>query len=236
MSYRRDPPLSVAAEKPEPMVRRAFLFVVAAAACSWALAPVSAPAAGANPGAFIADLSANLWALSRIPAADRRLAELSDLLRNAVDFEALGRFVAGRYWRALTAAQQAEFLELFQDYAVLTLNDRLSELLASQPRVTGSRPDPAYADGAIVSSEIRNDPTAPASTIEWRLTDRGMVWDIIINRLSVAIEGRDQTAKIIERNGGQAQAILPVLRQLIAGRRPVPPVSPVLSPALPHTR
>ncbi|MGH7058807.1 MAG: hypothetical protein ACREFH_00350 [Stellaceae bacterium] len=45
--------------------------------------------------------------------------------------------------------------------------------------------------------------------------------DIVIDGFSMAASGRSEVAGVIERNGGQAQSVLAVLRQEIAsaGRR-----------------
>ena len=81
----------------------------------------------------------------------------------------------------------------------------------------GSRPD---ADGAIVSSEIVSEsghgPAARPVQVDWRVTAQNgayKITDVIINGLSMAVTGRSQMQGVAERNGGQPQAILAVMRQ-----------------------
>ena len=84
--------------------------------------------------------------------------------------------------------------------------------------MTGSRPD---LDGAIVFSEITNGsgPWAgrgPTIKVDWRLSTRDgnyKISDVIIDGLSMAANGRSQLEGVVERNGGQAHAILVVMRQ-----------------------
>ena len=82
--------------------------------------------------------------------------------------------------------------------------------------VIGSRLDP---DGAIVSSEFNRGSwpsTAGAIRVDWRLTRHdGMykISDVIIDGLSMAVNGRAELEGVAERNGWQPRAILAVMRQ-----------------------
>ena len=99
-----------------------------------------------------------------------------------------------------------------------TDSDRLSEYFGNgaAPRVIGSRLDP---DGAIVSSEFNRGSwpsTAGAIRVDCRLTRHdGMykIRDVIIDGLSMAVNGRAELEGVAERNGWQPRAILAVLRQ-----------------------
>jgi phospholipid transport system substrate-binding protein len=94
----------------------------------------------------------------------------------------------------------------------------LSEYVAggAVPNVIGSRLD---ADGATVSSEFNRGSgfsQAGAIRVDWRLTMRDgryKVSDIIIDGLSMAMNGRSELEGVVERNGGQPRAILAVMRQ-----------------------
>ncbi len=204
------------------MLRRSVLAALVLAA--GALAPAH-PAAAADPAAFIDNLGSQLQA-TRNASPQQRLAEFRELLREDFDVPDLGRFVLGRFWRVFTPYEQQEFLGLFENYVVLAYSDRLSEYLADggELRVTGSRPD---ADGAIVFSQIRRGsrpwemrgPTAQPIEIDWRLSACDgfyKVTDVVVDGLSMAANGRSELEGVVERNGGQVQAILAVMRQQIA--------------------
>ena len=80
-------------------------------------------------------------------------------------------------------------------------------------RVIGSRLD---AGGTIVSSVIIGGQTVRPIKVDWRLTERDGVYkisDVIIDGLSMAVSGRSEFEGVAERNGGQPQAILAVMRQ-----------------------
>ena len=182
-----------------------------------ALAP-GLPATAADPAAFIGNLGSQLEAAVNTASPEQKLAGFRELLREDFDVPDLGRFVLGRFWRVFTPSEQQEFLGLFENYVVLSYSDRLSEYAADGGtlRVTGSRPDP---DGTIVFSEITRGAGAQPVEIDWRLTASGgfyKVSDVIVDGLSMAANGRSELEGVVERNGGQARAILAVMRQQIA--------------------
>ena len=177
---------------------------------------------------MINDLGNQLQVLVDNTAPNQRLAGFRELFREDFDIPTLGRFVLGRDWWALNPWQQQEFLGLFENYVVLTYSDRLSEYAEDGdfPKVIGIRSDPD-GDGAIVSSEIvsrsaSSPGAAPAArpiTVDWRLTDCNgayKITDVVIDGLSMAANGRSELAAAIERNGGQVEAALAVIRQQIA--------------------
>lgn len=207
------------------MLRRTLL-AAGVVLIAGAAAPTMPADAGTNPAAFINNLSNQLQALTRNASPERRLAGFCELFREDFDVLGLGRFVLGRFWRIFTPWEQQEFLLLFENYIVHAYSDRLSEYAGNGVvlRVTRSRPKP---DGAIVSSEIirgsgpwaAHGPTVQPIKIDWRLTARGGTYkisDIIIEGVSMAANGRSELEGVVERNGGQARAILAVLRQQTA--------------------
>jgi len=188
-----------------------------------ALAPACPAAAGTDPAAFISNLGKRLQAVSNYTSPEQKLAKIHELFGENFDVAGLGRFVVGRFWRIFTSSEQQEFLGLFENFVVLTYSKRLLEYAegGGGPRVTGSRPD---LDGAIVFSEITNGsgpwagrrPTVQPIKVDWRLSTRDgnyKISDVIIDGLSMAANGRSQLEGVVECNGGQAHAILAVMRQ-----------------------
>jgi phospholipid transport system substrate-binding protein len=203
------------------MTRRTLL-TTAVVLIAGAFAPAIPAGAGGDPATFINNLSNQIHVLVRSTSPEQKLAGFRELFREDFDVPGLGRFVLGRFWRILNSSEQQEFLGLFENYVVHTYSDRLSEYDSDGGvlRVTGSRPDP---DGAIVSSEImrgsgRGQGGQPIK-VDWRLTASNGTYkisDIAIDGLSMAANGRSELEGVVERNGGQARAILAVMRQQIA--------------------
>ena len=206
------------------MLRR-FLLATAMVLIAGAALPSIGAAAGTDPAAFINNLGSQLRAVTSYPSPERKLAGFRELFREDFDVAGLGRFVLGRFWPMFTPAEQQEFLGLFENLVVLTYSKRLLEYAdgGAGPRVTGSRPD---QDGAVVFSEIFRGPgpwtgqsqTVQPLKIDWRLSARDgqyKISDVVIDGLSMAVNGRSQLEDVVERNGGRAQAIA-VMRQQIA--------------------
>jgi phospholipid transport system substrate-binding protein len=175
--------------------------------------------AGTDPATFINNLGSQLQLVTGTISPEQRVAGFRRLFREDFDVPGLGRFVLGRFWPILNPSEQQEFLGLFETYVVYTYGDRLSEFASNgfAPRVTGSRPDP---DGVIVCSEITrwsgHGQTFQPVKVDWRLTGHDGVYkisDVIIGGVSMAVTGRSELQGVAERNGGQPQAILAVMRQ-----------------------
>jgi phospholipid transport system substrate-binding protein len=183
-----------------------------------ALAPSIPVAAGPDPAAFINNLGHQLQVVARNTSAAERQAGFRELFDEDFDVPSLGHFVLGRLSQIMTAQEQQEFLGLFENYVVVTYSDRLSEYVAdgAVSRVIGSRLDP---DGAIVSSEFNRrswQSTEGAIRVDWRLTRHDGLYkvsDIIIDGLSMAVNGRTELEGVAARNGWQPRAILAVMRQ-----------------------
>jgi phospholipid transport system substrate-binding protein len=200
------------------MLRRSLL-TTAVVLIAGTFAPGQPAKAGPDPASFINNLGDQLQMVIGTASPEQRVAGFRRLFREDFDVPGLGRFVLGPFWRVLAPSEQQEFLGLFENYVVYTYSDRLSEFAGNgfAPRVTGSRPDP---DGVIVSSEIARgsgrSPTVQPIKVDWRLTGHDGVFkisDVIIDGVSMAVTGRSQFRGVAERNGGQPQAILAVMRQ-----------------------
>jgi phospholipid transport system substrate-binding protein len=179
-------------------------------------APTLPAQADTDPAAFINNLGSQLQMVAVIPSSEQRRAEFRRLFHDDFDVPALGRFVLGRVARILTPPQQQEFLALFENYVVATYSERLTGYVAggAVPRVIGSRLDP---NGAIVSSEFVRAGSAGAIRVDWRLSRERdgayRISDIVIDGLSMAVNGRSELEGVAERNGEQPQAILAIMRQ-----------------------
>ncbi len=199
------------------MLRRSLL-TTAMILIAGASVPAIPAEAGTDPAAFINTLGSQLQMVAGNPSPEQRRAGFRQLFHDDFDVPGLGRFVLGRFSRIMTPPQQQEFLTLFESYVIATYSDRLSEYVGGGvvPRVIGSRLAP---DGAIVSSEFvrGSGPSTPgALRVDWRLSECDGTYkisDIVIDGLSMAVNGRSELEGVAARNGQQPLAILAVMRQ-----------------------
>jgi len=196
-----------------PRYSRSFRLTAAAAMIAGVFA--GAPAlAGPDPTTFINNLGNQLQAAASQPSPLQRQPEVRQLLEEDFDVPGISRFVLGRFWRVFTPGEQQQFVCYFENYVVLTFSDRLADLVADGAvfKVTGSRPD---VDGVIVFSQISRR-AGQAIRVDWHLTPTAgayKVSDVVIDSVSMTLSGRSDLEGVVERNGGRADSILPVMRQ-----------------------
>jgi phospholipid transport system substrate-binding protein len=79
-------------------------------------------------------------------------------------------------------------------------------------QVTGKRPEP---NGVIVTSQIIRPEGAAPIAVEWRLTACDGLYkisDIVIAGISMVTTERSALAQVIQRNGGQVEGVLAMMR------------------------
>lgn len=142
-----------------------------------------------------------------------------DILQTSFDFDAIARFVLGRYWRVATPEQQAEYLKLFGEYVVGVYANRFKAYSGETISITSARGD---GNTAIVTSKINLTGGQPPVQVEWKVEpdDSGKyrVTDVIIEQVSMSITQRSEFATIIQNNGGKVEALLALLRSRTASQ------------------
>ena len=194
------------------MTRRFFL-TAAFALIAGVLLPAMLSAAS-DPAAVINNLGNRaLEVLGKNATPAQRVARFHELFREDFDVPGIARFVLGRYWKTATPEQQGEFTRLFEDYIALVYSSQLSAYSGETLKVIGSRADP---EGAVVASEIIRPSGAPPVKVEWHLTDQHGTYkirDVAVDGISMAVTQRSEFASVIQRNGGQVQGLIAMLRE-----------------------
>lgn len=195
------------------MIRR--LAAAGALVFTLLLLAAPAPAVAQDARSFVGTLGTQAIAVlgPNVPE-QQRLARFRELFHNDFDVPGIGRFVLGRYWRTATPQQQAEFLQLFQEYIVRAYSARLGQYGGEPFRVTGARPN---GGETVVSSEIVRAGGAPVE-VDWYLASGSgqyKITDVYVGGVSMAVTQRDEFASIIQRNGG-VPGLLSQLRQKLA--------------------
>ena len=194
------------------MTRRFFL-TAAFALIAGVLLPAMLSAAS-DPAAVINNLGNRaLEVLGKNATPAQRVARFHELFREDFDVPGIARFVLGRYWKTATPEQQGEFTRLFEDYIALVYSSQLSAYSGETLKVIGSRADP---EGAVVASGIIRPSGAPPVKVEWHLTDQHGTYkirDVAVDGISMAVTQRSEFASVIQRNGGQVQGLIAMLRE-----------------------
>jgi len=175
----------------------------------------AAPALAADAGQTITDLGARtLDALSQkgMSQAERE-KRFRELWEEGFDVPYIARSVAGQYWRGANDQQRQNFVKALDDYIVRIYSQRFSDYHGENFKVLKSRSE---GDGAYVNSQVIRPSGAPPVKIDWRLRKSGdgyKIIDVIVEGISMVTTQRDEFGAVIQRNGGQLDALTNILRE-----------------------
>jgi phospholipid transport system substrate-binding protein len=178
-----------------------------------AAAPVRA---ADGPTGFINDMGKRaIDVLTSTKSEAERESNFRKLFDEGFDVPAIGRFVLGPYWRTATEDQRKEFLTLFEAYVVHAYTVRFNEYNNEQFKVDAAKADSDAS--SLVSSQIVRGGGAPPVKVDWRVVkaaDSGYkISDVIVEGVSMAVTQRQEFASVIQRGGGQLEALLKLLRE-----------------------
>src|SRR5262249_35993478 len=112
-----------------------------------------------------------------------------------------------------TSEQQEEFVKLFEDYIPIIYSSQLAAYSGEKLKVTGRRAEPHGDDVARASI---HPPGAPTGEDGGHLTDPRRTYnirDVAVYGISMAVTQRSEFAAVIQRNGGQVQGLITMLRE-----------------------
>lgn len=145
----------------------------------------------------------------------KREGEFRKLLNDNFDMETIGRFALGRHWKTATDVQKKEYQKLFNEMIVRVYTARFKEYDGQTLEVKTSRKDGANTD-AIVNTVLVPKAGEQAVVIDWRVRQKNgkfKVVDIIVEGVSMALTQRSDFASVIQRGGGDVEALLATLRK-----------------------
>ena len=167
--------------------------------------------------AFIANVGDK--ALSTIKATqdgqmteDAAKQQFRALLNQAFDIPTIARFTLGRYWRVATPAQQQEFTALLKDVIIDKYADRM--LTASTGSFTINNAQSINDRDTAVMMMIKPTGDQPIS-FAWRvrtINNAPKIIDLAVEGVSMSITHRADFSSVIERKGGNVQALIDALK------------------------
>jgi phospholipid transport system substrate-binding protein len=194
----------------------AFSAAFAVPAILAASLPASALAQAADPAQFVQDLGNKAIAQlagKEIPEAEER-ARFRSLLNQYFDVNAIGRFTAGRGpWSAATPEQQKEFLTLYETQVSNAYAKRFQDYSGETFKVIKQQKD-SDSDTVVISEITRPNGAAPVP-VQWRVRAESgafKIADVVIAGISMAVTDQQQFQAVIQRGGGNLQALIDALR------------------------
>lgn len=187
--------------------------LVLGAACSLiAGAGAVTPAAASDAAELINSIANRLLTVlkSGVSDADRE-REMSAILRQSFDLQAIGRTVLGRHWNAATPEQRQRFLTAFERAEVKAYSSRFREY-SGQSLVVGKVTQQAPKE--LVNSQIVQPNGGPAIRLVWEVVN-GKIIDVTIEGVSMAVTRRSDFNSYVQRNG--IDALITELERRAAG-------------------
>jgi phospholipid transport system substrate-binding protein len=183
-----------------------------------AVATIAASAqlrAADDAAGFISDLGQRTVQLLAAKAPENeREAKFRAIFEEGFDIPTISRFVLGGYWRTASEAQRQDFTALFETYVIRAYAVRFNDYGGEQLKVTAARTEDE--DNSMVQSVIARPSGAPPIKVDWRVnrTAKGFkITDVVVEGVSMAVTQRQEFASVIQRNGGQIDALLKLLRE-----------------------
>lgn len=140
-------------------------------------------------------------------------ATFGKLLNESFDTPTIARFTLGRYWRVATPAQQKEFSGLIDDIIISQYADRILNAADGTYEITSASAINERDYAVLMKVKPVGE---PAIDFAWRVREtKGQmkVIDLAVEGISMSITHRSDYATVIERNGGNVQALIDVLKK-----------------------
>ena len=139
------------------------------------------------------------------PALRKVMARRSNMAR-------IAQFCAGRAWRDMNAGQRTRYIDAFAHYISVTYARRFNDF-SGTPEITVGRIVDAGSKGVLVASPIAM-PDGKRYGVEWLVSDRSgtvEIVDLVIERISLAATQRDEIGAMLDKRGGNIDALIKAL-------------------------
>ncbi|HMB75708.1 MAG TPA: ABC transporter substrate-binding protein [Kiloniellaceae bacterium] len=159
---------------------------------------------------------------------EERAERFRALLNEAVDMQALVKFILGRYWRVATPEERMDFQSTFEEIALQRFLPMFeggnAEFSTDGFEVQDVRPAGKPADQVFVQMQVRRPDGTPV-TLVWRLREVDEAYkilDISVEGISMALTLREEYGSVIRQKGGVGPLVA-LLRDKIAAGAYAPP-------------
>jgi len=146
-----------------------------------------------------------------------RERDFSDVLGQALDLRAIGRFTLGPYWRTMAPVERKQFLDALDPYLMSVYWSHLQTVNGDRFSIIGERSlDPTTT---LVKTEVIR-PYGGTVHLDWTISTRtghdGII-DLKIDGVSQALSERAQFQDLIARSGGSLLPLLDRMNAVTAG-------------------
>lgn len=163
---------------------------------------VATPAWAGAPTDFVKKNAQDVTKLLRQKESKKRQKEFSTKLNEVVDFRELAARALGEHWKKRTPEEQQQFLDLLQQLLEANYRKKLEGKTMGEDYQIEYLDEKTRDNLAIVKTKVTwKDGAKPASYKLIKKDDGWVVYDIIIDDISLVETYRDAYTEIIEKEG-----------------------------------
>ena len=136
---------------------------------------------------------------------DVKKDRLEKLFAGSVDIDWVGKFVMGRYWHKATDDQKKRYLKAYRDFVIGHYATRFSEYSSGKFTITGTS-KLSDEDEYLINMQLDDSGTTNGEPVlvdyKVRKAEKSfLVFDVIIEGVSMITTQRSEFASVITRNG-----------------------------------
>lgn len=147
---------------------------------------------------------------------DERREVFREIMHRYFAFDAIAKWVLGRYWRRASGPQKEEYLSLFEKLMVITYADRF-EKYAGEKLVLEKTEIRGEQDALVHSLLKRPNGQKPIKVI-WRVRPKGEAFkivDVMVEGLSMGITQQKEFSSVIRQHNNKVEGLLSELRKRV---------------------
>jgi len=172
---------------------------------------------GKEAEAFVQSLADNAISSFRtMEAGPDREKEFRRLLNEGFDVRAIGKWVLGRYWRKAKDDEKEEYLNLFEDFIIVTYSNRFKDYSSSDITLKVTESVAKNEADAIVRSQIKRPQSSEPIMVDWRIkankSNELKVVDVVVAGVSMSQTQRSEFSSVIKNNGGKVSGLINALK------------------------
>ena len=151
---------------------------------------------------------------------DERTALFSKYMEQFADFDAVSKFVIGKYARRFTPEELQSYQDAFRSYALAVYESQLDAYRGKEVVIDGST-DRTPNDSIVDTTIPRSD--GKQMSVRWRVLNRNgkfqvvdVALDVDGNLIWLAIEQQAQFLALLDRTNGSAKALIDKINDMTA--------------------
>lgn len=131
------------------------------------------------------------------------------------DFNSIGRFVIGRYWRLTDTNQKKAYLKLFKQFLIKSYTAKFEGYADTQFKVLRTQ---KKAEDEFLVESLLVLPNTSELNLHWKVfgsPHNYRILDIVLDNVSMSVTQRNEFYALLEKLGGNFDEFLKALQQKI---------------------